>query len=159
MLYGVAAILLLAGLVLRVAPVSPGTSQEPSAGERGSGPEVRKTTRELAGAETAIVSGNIFSVSRSAPRVRYLPPDLTPPSGLPRSRPPSRAPGLRLVGTVAGTAALIDADPSVPGAELYQIGDVIRGMRMSAVSESTVVLEGSGGRTVLRIQPTPHPTR
>jgi hypothetical protein len=157
-LYGVAAILLLVGLVIRAAPTPTGAPREATARDGDSDPGVRRTTRELAGAEAAIVRGNIFSVSRTAPRVRYMPPDLTPPSVPTRSRPQPRVPGLRLVGTVAGSSALIDADPAIRGAELYQVGDVIRGKRISAVSESTVVLEGPGGRTVLRLQPAPQPT-
>jgi hypothetical protein len=157
-LYGLAAILLLVGLVLRVAPTSPGAHPDAKARDRDSGPDIRRTTREIAGAESAIVGGNIFSVSRSAPRVRYSPPDLAPSREPTRSRPRPAATGLRLIGTVSGTAALIDADPAVRGAELYQVGDVIRGKRISAVSESTVVLEGPDGRTVLRLQPAPQPT-
>jgi hypothetical protein len=63
------------------------------------------------------------------------------------------------MGTVSGTAALIDANPSIPGAEIYQIGDVVDGKRIAAVSESTVVLEGASGRTVLRLQPARQPTQ
>jgi hypothetical protein len=61
----------------------------------------------------------------------------------------------------SGTAALIDADPAVRGAEIYQVGDVVDGKRVVAVSESTVVLTGEagGGRMVLRLQPAPPPAR
>jgi hypothetical protein len=53
----------------------------------------------------------------------------------------------------SGTAALIDADSAVRGAEIYQVGDEVDGRRIVAVSESTVVLEGAAGRTVLRLHP------
>jgi hypothetical protein len=59
----------------------------------------------------------------------------------------------------SGTAALIDADPAVRGAEIYQIGDAIDGRRIVAVSESTVVLDGTAGRLVLRLQPAGQPPR
>jgi hypothetical protein len=62
------------------------------------------------------------------------------------------------VGTVSGTAALIDANPGLPGAEIYQIGDVVAGRRIVAVLDSTVVLQGPTGRTVLKLQPTRQPT-
>lgn len=116
----------------------------------------RKTAAEAPAIGAAIVSANVFSASRSAPRVRYVPPDLEPPSQEPVStrREPVRR--LRLFGTVvgpSGTAALIDADPAVRGAEIYQVGDVVDDQRIVAVSESTVVLQGPAGRAVLRLQP------
>ncbi|HEY0350505.1 MAG TPA: hypothetical protein VGC48_00185 [Gemmatimonadales bacterium] len=108
-----------------------------------------------------IIGHNIFSPERAAPRTRYVPPDLAASKNNPeppRARPaPSR---LRLLGTVVGptgTAALIDADPAVPGAESYEVGDLVGRRRIVAVSESTVVLDGAGGRLVLRLQP-PQPT-
>jgi hypothetical protein len=110
-------------------------------------------SRQIAGADSAIVAGNIFSASRSAPRERYTPPDLVASRETVRVRPRPVASGLRLFGTVSGTAALIDANPAVPGAEIYQIGDVVTGKRILAVTESTVVLEGPAGRAVLRLQP------
>ena len=158
MLYAMAAILLLVGLAVRLAPAPLGPGPAPGVRATRSGPDSPKTIRETAGADAAIVGGNIFSVSRSAPRVRYSPPDLAPSREPTRSRSRPAAPGLRLFGTVSGTAALIDADPAVRGAEIYQIGDVVRGNRITAVSESTVVLEGPTGRTVLRLQPSQQPT-
>lgn len=163
LLYGVAAVLLLIGLALRIAP-APAESGRPAAAlssPPGDGPG--KTLGEVPASEAAIVSTNVFSRSRSAPRVRYVPPDLATPASEPdasrRSRPIQR---LRLFGTVvgpSGTAALIDADPAVRGAEIYQVGDLVDGQRIVAVSESTVVLQGSAGRAVLRLQPVPQPNR
>jgi hypothetical protein len=159
LLYGTAAILLLLGLALRIAPARVGAHQEWTAPRPQSGPDITKTPREAAGKGDAIAAGNIFSVSRSAPRVRYTPPDLVAGSETVRARPRRAAAGLKLFGTVSATAALIDANPAVPGAEIYQIGDVVGGKRIRAVTESTVVLEGSTGRTVLRLQRTQPPTR
>jgi hypothetical protein len=159
MLYGLAGLLLLVGLALRIAPAPLPASQGSTDRATRSRPVPQQGAREVAGADGAIVSGNIFSVSRSAPRVRYSPPDLAP-TGEPRRRVlrPAAA-GLKLFGTVSGTAALIDANPAVPGAEIYQVGEKVRGKRVVAVTESTVVLDGPGGRTVLRLQPAQQPTR
>jgi hypothetical protein len=161
-LYGTAAALLLAGLTLRVIPAPAGGAEvEPS---RAAAPavEVRKAAGGIPeSTAVAIVGGNVFSAARTAPRVRFTPPDLAPTAEEPaRARRPS-SPRLRLFGTVlgpSGTAALIDADPSVRGAEIYQVGDLIEGRRIVAVSESTVVLEGGAGRIVLRLQAVRQPT-
>lgn len=158
MLYAMAGILLLAGLALRIAPAPLGSGQEANAPATRSSADSPRASRVTAGADSAIVGGNIFSVSRSAPRVRYTPSDLAASREPTRSRP-RPAMGLRLSGTVSGTAALIDADPAVHGAEIYQIGDVVGGKRLVAVSDSTVVLEGPAGRSVLRLQPTRQPTQ
>jgi hypothetical protein len=152
LLYAVAGILLVAGLVLRLMP-APALTTLAQAAETGAAlPGKVRVTPRPAQDDAAIINENIFSASRSAPRVRYTPPDLAP-SPEP-GRPVARAasPGLHLLGTVAGTAALMDADPRIPGAEIYQIGDVIRGKRLVAILDSTAVLEGPTGRTVLKLQ-------
>jgi hypothetical protein len=161
LLYASAAMLLLLGLVLRVAPAPVGAAQVASpAREAPAAAHVAKP-RVGSEAETPIVNGNIFSPDRSAPKVHYTPPDLARPPQPARPakvRPVSS--GLRLLGTVvgpSGTAALIDADPAIPGAESYGVGDRVGRRRIVAVSESTVVLDGTGGRLVLRLQP-PQPT-
>jgi hypothetical protein len=159
LLYGTAAILLLVGLALRVTPTSLGSGQEPTVRATQAGPSPRTAAREPAGADAAIVGGSIFSVTRSPPRTRYNPPDLAPTREPQRRAPRPAASSPRLFGTVSGTAALIDANPTVPGAEIYQVGELVAGKRIIAVTESTVVLEGSAGRTVLRLQPSPQPTR
>jgi hypothetical protein len=58
--------------------------------------------------------------------------------------------------TVRGTEALalIDADPGVPGAEIYRVGDRVRGSRVVAITDSTVTLasvSGGGAAQVLRL--------
>ena len=153
LLYCAAAILFLLGLAVRLMP-APVPASRPS--QRGSSSRATGgsgVARQTLGEDSTIVQGNIFAISRSAPEVRYTPPDLTPsaPSARPRAVR-SGAPGLRLLGTVSGTAALVDANPEIPGAEIYQIGDVIRGKRLVAVLDSTAVLEGPTGRTVLRLE-------
>jgi hypothetical protein len=152
LLYAVAGFFLLAGLVLRVlpAPGLPSRAQTPASRSRLEG-KSRPTPRPVQD-DTTIINGNIFSASRSAPRMRYTPPDLAPSPELARPVARAASPGLHLLGTVSGTAALMDADPKIPGAEIYQIGDVIRGKRLVAVLDSTAVLEGPTGRTVLKLQ-------
>lgn len=162
--YAIGAALLLLGLALRVVPAPAGAPAEsgPRSVSRETPPRV--TPAVAPGQAAAIIEGNIFSPTRAAPRVRFTPPDLIPAETPRVSRARPAAPRLRLFGTVvgpSGTAALIDADPAVRGAEIYQVGDVVDGKRVVAVSESTVVLAGEsgGGRTVLRLQPTPPPAR
>lgn len=160
-LYAVCAVLLLVGLALRILP-APAEAIAPAASPAPPSATQQGTSPSSPGAGSAIAGGNLFSPSRSAPRVRYMPPDLVPRAEVRpgKVRPaPSR---VRLFGTVvgpSGTAALIDADPAVRGAEIYQVGESIDGRRIVAVSESTVVLEGAAGRLVLRLQPAGQPTR
>jgi hypothetical protein len=160
-LYAMAVILLLLGLGLRVVPAPVGPAGPGPTRSAASAVPVRETTAELPGARVAIIEGNLFSPSRSAPRVRFTPPDLAPPADGPAPKRRAQPPRLRLFGTVlgpSGPAALIDADPAVRGAEIYQVGDTVDGRRIVAVSESTVVLEGAAGRLVLRLQPARQPT-
>jgi hypothetical protein len=163
-LYGLAALLLLVALALRIAPAPVWSVSLGGAGRTGSGISRPGVAGDSAQAAAAVVQGNVFSASRSAPGVRFVPPDLVPTD---TDRPSHRRPPatrLRLFGTVvgpSGTAALIDADPAVRGAEIYQVGDMVDGKEIVAVSESTVVLTGTGGsgRTVLRLKPTSLPDR
>jgi hypothetical protein len=162
-LYGIAALLLLGGMVLRVAPAPAGSARPAAAPSSKPGNGSPKTLGETPATGAAIIRANVFSASRSAPRVRYMPPDLAPAAqesaSAPQTPPVQR---LRLFGTVVGplgTAALIDADPAVRGAEIYGVGDTVDGRRIVAVSESTVVLDGAAGRLVLRLRPAGQPTR
>lgn len=160
-LYAAAIILLLMGLGLRIVP-APVRGAEPRASSDGAPvTRTRRAADRIPVVDSVIAGGNVFSASRSPPRVRFIPPDLA----LPKQEPPRGgrpAPTrLRLFGTVvgpSGTAALIDADPVVRGAEIYEVGDLVDGRRVVAVSESTVVLDGAAGRLVLRLQSAPQPT-
>lgn len=154
-LYGAAAALGLTGLALQIAPtplpraraaaVAPIPVPHPAA----SGPSARG-----APSYAAIVAGNVFSAARRAPRIRFAPRGATGAvhsAGAAASRQTLRLYGI----TVAtdGTIALIDADPTVPGAELYRVGDLVAGARLVAVTDSTVTLAEPSGPLVLRLPP------
>jgi len=52
--------------------------------------------------------------------------------------------------------ALLDADPLVPGAEIYHAGDALpRGGRVVAIASDHVVIETPEGRERLRMVPEP----
>ena len=142
--YVAAALCTVGGAALRLAPVSPPTVAE-------SAPLGAADTQRYA----TIVASNAFSASRTAPRTRLSPEGLrrdTQPAARP-ARKPAGFPA-RLYGITrgpGGAVALIDADPAVPGAEVYRIGDAVRGGRVAAIGDSTVVLTRPSGRLVLRL--------
>ena len=158
--YAAAAVLALAGVTLRVVPVSvPTVSVEPDTTfplpERPTGEEQAATLLSF----NDIVNGNLFDATRSAAEERYTPPELAGPT--PTEPAPSRAgptrPALRLFGTAVGpegSVALIDADPAVPGAEVYRVGDRVRGAQLIEIRDAAVVLEGANGRFVLSMPTT-----
>lgn len=153
-LYGLAIALAVVGLGLRLlpSPVS-GTAAPPIAvANLQPGGESIAASTDLDDFQ-AIVSANIFSQDRQSPAERYIPPELQQQVA-PSPAQPSTAFRMRLFGVVvgpAGAVALIDADPSIPGAEVYRPGDVVGDSRLISVSDSTVVLEGPAGRRVLSL--------
>jgi hypothetical protein len=124
--------------------------------------------------EEAVARTNVFSASRTPPRVRYVPPEagseagevgMSPGAGLapdvaapPASpRGPDDAP--QFYGTVigpGGARALLRLDDRVPGAQLYAAGERAGGWRVVRVEADRVVLAGGGGRVTLRL---PRPGR
>lgn len=104
----------------------------------------------------AIVAGDVFSSSRSAPRGRWRPPGLAASgaSAEPASGGPASVGVPRLYGIVpgaSGAAALLRLDPSVSGALLYREGDRGGRYRVDAIGEQSVVLTGPSGRIELRL--------
>jgi hypothetical protein len=104
-----------------------------------------------------IVVLNVFSETRAPPRRRYVPASRAADTS--KAEPPRRArpagPSYRLSGiilTPEDTSALIDANPRVPGAEMYRVGDPIGTYRVRAIAETTVVLDGPRGRLELRLR-------
>ena len=154
-LYLAATLFAAAGAALRFAPV-------PAVEVSGAGPVASRAAmlpRPGPPADpkryAAIVGSNAFSPGRTAPAERFV------PEGLRReTKPAARAPRkpaeplARLFGISRGSGgavALIDADPAVPGAEVYRVGDAVRGGRLTAIGDSTVVVSRPSGPLVLRL--------
>jgi hypothetical protein len=154
-LYTVAIALAVIGLGLRLIPSPVSGSPAPPiavADLRPGGDSV------AAGADLAafqpVVAANIFSQDRQPPAERYVPPELREQAAPPPPTQPTGGFRMRLFGVVvgpAGSVALIDADPRIPGAEVYRPGDMVGDSRLISVSDSTVVLEGPTGRRVLSL--------
>ena len=99
---------------------------------------------------------NVFSASRTAPQSRYrvgmpMEPSVAPTTvtmPAPPPPPPPPPPRYRVAGTMvssAGGMALIDADPSSPGPEVYRVGDAVGGYRLERVAYDHVVMVGAMG--------------
>jgi hypothetical protein len=160
-LYGVAGTLALIGLGLHLAP-----AQLP-AGEPAlelPQPAQLSPAKGMLSDEHSyapIASSNVFSQTRTPPKVRFVPEgrhaqDSTAPAPKPRQRV------FQLYGitvTAKGATALIDANPKIPGAEMYRLGDRIGGAPITAITESTVVIKRSGGPLTLRLRPAARPRR
>ncbi len=98
----------------------------------------------------AIVAANIFSQTRTAPLVRFTPAGRAARG----TASASRRPPLKLYGITVGpqgAVALIDADPKIPGAEIYRVGDLVAGARLVAITDSTVTLAQPSGPLILRL--------
>ena len=150
-LFVAAAALLVAGLGLRLAPPPlPRAEAAPLAVPAAAHPDGAPTSTPPIPRYDAIVAANIFSPDRTAPAVRFsLPGRATAP-------PKPREPTLRLFGITVGAqgaVAIIDADPKVPGAEIYHVGDLVAGARVLAITDSTVTLAEPSGPLVLRLRP------
>jgi hypothetical protein len=143
-----------AGVGLRVVPISVEVVPIVSAAvvESAPVPSAREQAEALLSYQQ-IVEANIFSRNRIPPSTRYVPPELavegtTTETG---SRP---APSLRLFGVAVGpmgAVALIDADPTIPGAEVYRLGDAVGDALLAAIEDTAVVLEGPNGQIRLRL--------
>ena len=160
-LYGIAGAFALAGLGLRLAPAQlPGGEpplELPAATQLSQSQGVLGEEHSYA----PIAATNVFSQTRTPPKVRFMPEGRTSPDSVVRVAKP-RQPVFRLYGitvTAQGATALIDANPKVPGAELYRLGDRIGGAPITAITDSTVVIKRPGGPLVLRLRPAarPHP--
>jgi hypothetical protein len=161
-LYGAAAALALAGLVLRLAPAGmPDIGPAPALPAAAQPTEVRVSPGN-ASSYTQIAAGNVFSRTRKAPTVRFVPEGRAgqEPAAAPPPKP--RQPVYRLFGITVnadGAIALIDADPKVRGAELYRVGDRIGGAVITAITDSTVVIRRAGGPLILRLRSAERPPR
>ena len=147
-----AAALLVAGLGLRLAPTPlPRAEAAPLTLPAAAHPDGAPTSTPPVPRYDAIVAANIFSPDRTPPAVRFSIP------GRAAAAPTKpREPTLRLFGITVGAqgaVAIIDADPTIPGAEIYHVGDLVAGARVLAITDSTVTLAEPSGPLVLRLQP------
>lgn len=103
-----------------------------------------------------IARGNVLAADRRPPATRYTPPG-TAGEVLPAATStPAPVPAIRLYGVAtgpAGAVALIDANPAIPGAEIYRVGDIVGGYSLAQIAETFVVLVGPNGERTLRLQP------
>jgi hypothetical protein len=154
-LYAIAAVLVAAAAALRLMPpaiplpaVPPTDSVAPLAARDPSAQAAALLSFE------EIVRANMFSPDRQAPRERYIPPELR--IAATAARPPGpRVPRLQLFGVAtgpSGAVALIDANPAIPGAEIYRLGDRVGIYRLESISDTLVVLRGDSGARRLRLE-------
>ncbi|MDQ3674130.1 MAG: hypothetical protein M3365_07130 [Gemmatimonadota bacterium] len=109
----------------------------------------------LPGEFQAVIISNIFAPERAPPRARYRPRGAGEVEGASPATASRSSPALRLFGVTLranGAVALIDADPAVPGAEIYRVGDAIAGGRLVEIGPASVVIERSTGRQVIRLE-------
>lgn len=99
-----------------------------------------------------VVTTNLFSPRRAAPALRYGSDTVAPP---PAPTPKPAPPVIQLFGigvTGAGATALLDADPAIPGAEIYRAGDALPGGgRLESIASDHVVVVTREGRQRIRL--------
>ena len=150
-LWSAAAALSIVGLVLRVVPTALPTPNVAPSEPPPPAPAPPAVAGRAPSTDDGIVSATVFAPSRSAPRTRFTPPGVK--AARPRAEPALRLYGITITGE--GALALIDADPRIPGAELYRVGDLAGGARVTAITDSTVTLAQPSGPRVLRLRPAP----
>jgi hypothetical protein len=156
-LYGTAIALVLFGLWMRIAPpvlrATPVAQQIlPAIDERVAAAEAVPSEQIWA----PVVAGNIFSLSRQAPARMSPAPQATADAS---ARPRPHSPALTLYGTTVGpdgAIALIRGEAVSPGVEVYHLGDVVAGMRIVEITDSTVTFVKPSGPMVLHLQPAGH---
>jgi hypothetical protein len=154
-LYVAAVLFAAGGAALRLAPVRVPVGDPPAP----SAPPVATTLRRPDTADlrryTGIVTANPFSSERKAPSTRFVPEGLRRDTvAVARAPRQPREITPRLFGITrgpGGAVALIDADPRVPGAEVYEVGDPVWDGRLTAIGDSTVTLSRQAGPLVLRL--------
>ena len=111
-------------------------------------------------AADAVIAGNIFNATRTAPPRRYNPtePDesviVAPPE--PEQIEANDEESVpHLFGVVigpAGATALLRLDATIPEAQIYREGDAAGGYRIVKINERSVILDGPTGRFELRLK-------
>ena len=154
-LLGIASAVAVLALALFLLPAGSVDPREPLAAANV--PAIAQSPSEDAAALLSyqeIVGSNIFAANRSPPASRYVPPELARQQAISTNDQPA-APRLRLYGVATGptgAVALIDAEPSIPGAEIYRPGDLVRGLTLEEIAETYVVLSGPSGSVTLPLE-------
>ena len=157
-LYGIAGVFVVLGLVVRVAPARVPTAQPAHRLPIAAVPSDPASTGDER-SYAPVAAGNVFSQTRTPPKVRFVPEGRSAPAPVVTGRQRPRAAVLRLYGITAGTIALIDADPKIRGAELYRVGDRLGSGRITRITDSTVVISRPGGPLILRLPSNRRPPR
>jgi hypothetical protein len=137
LLWSAAAGFALAAIAFRVTPPAPPAANTPTIPQ----PQPLRAVPALE-IGTEIVATNMFAASRRPPERRFLPRGFEAPVSAPGPSP------IILYGVTLAAAdplALIDADPNVPGAEIYRVGERVRDARLAAITDSTVTLAPLSG--------------
>jgi len=151
----IAALLAVGALALQVIPIHSNLPEVPFE-ERAPLPEGVDPSQQAAALLTyeQIVRADPFGPDRTPPTERYVPPELRLAQQSVRPDVPV-APRLQLFGVATGptgAVALIDANPSIPGAEIYRIGDRVSIYSLESISDTMVVLRSGSGVRTLRLE-------
>jgi hypothetical protein len=153
--YGIALALAVLAVALQVAPVRPALPVVPfdSGAALPQGVDPSEQAAALLTYEQ-IVRADPFDPERTPPAERYVPPELLAAQQDTRSNQPV-APRLQLFGVATGptgAVALIDANPSIPGAEIYRIGDRVSIYNLESILDTLVVLRNGSDVRTLRLE-------
>jgi hypothetical protein len=154
--YLLAVLLTLGGIALRFAPAE--SESVPARAHVAPDPVPNQGARAIPEVDryASIVKSNAFSPARTPPAVRFVPEGLRKDTQVvapPKKRAPAE-PQIRLFGVTrgpGGAVALIEADPKVPGAELYRVGDDLRDGRVRFIGDSSVLIARPSGRLELTL--------
>lgn len=158
-----AALFAAAFLIFQPGLPAPRAEQQPSDARLGPAKPLREKSDDP-DAGPMVVSSDIFSATRLAPRERYNPSagdaPQQPTTGF--VAPESLEPPPRLSGVMngpGGAAALMQMDSSGSSGRLYHAGDRIGGYRLVKIDDSSVIVSGPRGRVRIRVSSTDTPRR
>ena len=151
----IAGVLVVGAMTLQVIPIRPGLPEVPVE-EATPLPAAVDPSQQAAALLTyeQIVRADPFDPTREPPAERYVPPELRVAQRTVASTTPA-VPRLQLFGVATGptgAVALIDANPSIPGAEIYRIGDRVSIYSLESISDTIVVLRNESGVRTLRLE-------
>lgn len=110
---------------------------------------------------SVIISENMFSSTRAAPRARYTPPGAGDATDIASEPAPNStemvvdAPLPQVFGTMTGpggATALIQPDSAGASGRLYREGDQVGQYRIIRITSGSVTVRGPGGRHELKVQ-------